>query len=487
MKKTISDDGIFPRLMGSEHELSILFTKRHKFILTSDELPDDELKYPDLVYKDATHPWTFYEAINDHVIVGLDDYVPSIKVLHNGGVVSSISDRPLEIATPECFNPKQLITYSIASRLLLKKWLCDYLNEQSSDLRSISINERVIDSHGNTWGEHDNYSLHPEESGIGAIESVTPQVLWLHLLTRGTVTGSGVVNGGGGRCWSTSQKIPTVSSIYDKKWGSTAMWGDNDRLEIRCSDKNVSEWAHLIRIGSAALVLALARNGFSIESIGINSDQLDMKKVGDYDGLHVQKNGETRLTYEAKIGITVQRVLAEASLELIDKYDQSASQYAFIAKEWLAFAERLEKASQLDGSLDLSSFLESDWAAKFYGIQNRIQKDNKEGVKREPDDYTSRAQDILYDRILLDAPLAGEKVYEAEGTGFKLNKCISARKIINQKDAVTAMDNAPNMSRAEARSDFIRFLVESGCTVNSFDWSSVTWLDLEGESHERSF
>lgn len=472
--------------MGTEHELSISFEPRKKIII--DEL---DLNYLDRNnndgYYETSNDELLYESITEGTIADINNSAPTIKVLSNGGVLSHIYGRPMEIATPECKDPKELLTYSLASRLLIKKWIKDYISDNSSTMRSISINERVIDSIGNTWGEHDNYSLLPEESGYGVIQSVTPPLIWLHLLTRGVITGAGTVKGSGGRCWSLSQKIPTIYKIHDKKWGSTGMWGNDERLEIRCSDKNVSEWAHLLRLGSAALVLALTRTGFDIEKLGIEEDLYDIKKVGDYDAVHTSRTGQVKLSYEAKIAVSIQKILAEASLEMLDKYGSSSNIYKQIAHKWLGFAEKLEKASLIYQPLDLTQFMESDWASKFYTIQCKIKSDTEKGYSREPYDYSARAQDIMYDRISFECPISGAKVYEAEGPGFKLNNRISSRRIANQKDINQSMSNTPDLSRSESRTKFINFLMETGCAITSFDWSCITWEDNVGNKHERHF
>lgn len=490
MKKSINQDGVLPSLMGTEHELSIAFNKRISINPYSlDDLEIDIHRDPTSLIDDfnSINSDSFFNEVSRGVLTTSESYAPLIKLLENGGVLYAISGRPLEIATPECLSPKQLVTYSIASRLLIKKWLADYLQENSNDIRSIAINERVVDSHGNSWGEHDNYSLLPEESGYGVVVSCTPPLIWAHLLTRGTITGSGMVPNTGSRPWSMSQKIGTVSSIYDKKWGSSAMFGYDERLEIRCSDKNVSEWSHLIRVGSMALVLALTRTGFTLDDIGIDFEQYDQNKILAYDNLHVSSKGDVRLTYDSKISVSVQRILAEASLEMLDDYDQTASEYKMIAQKWLAFAEKLEKAANSDAPIDLSQFLETDWASKFYTIQNKIKADIDSGSHRDPLDIKSRAQDILYDRLLLDTPMAGSKVYESEGLGFKLNNRIPSRKIVNIKDINQSLDTAPQYSRADSRVKFLKVLKEIGCVINSFDWQRISWEDPDGEIHERFF
>lgn len=487
MKNKINEDQLLPAMMGTEHELSITFEPRKKIILDEFDINYFDKKNNEDGYYQNSNDELLYDSVTEGTIADINISAPTIKVLSNGGVLSHIYGRPMEIATPECKDPKELLTYSLASRLLIKKWIKDYISQNSSTIRSISINERVVDSIGNTWGEHDNYSLLPEESGYGVLQSVTPPLIWLHLLTRGVVTGAGAVKGSGGRCWSLSQKISTVINIHDKKWGSTGMWGDDERLEIRCSDKNVSEWAHLVRIGSAALVLALTRTGFDIEKLGIQEDLYEINKISDYDAVNTSKTGQVKLTYEAKIAVSIQKILAEASLEMLDKYGSPSFVYKQIAHKWLGFAEKLEKASLIDQPLDLTQFMESDWASKFYTIQSKIKSDTDKGYSRVPHDYCARAQDIMYDRISFESPISGAKVYEVEGPGFKLNDKISSRRIANKNDINFSMGNTPDLSRSESRTKFINFLIETGCAIMSFDWSCITWEDNTGTIHERHF
>lgn len=464
-------------MMGTEHELSVVFNSRRN--------PEEDLlseNYDPEVYE--YRPLSLYDVPSESRGIVWRNQSDTLKILNNGSFLQEFTDRPCEIATPECSKPSELLAYSLATREIISEWASYLLENNSLNYRSVSLHERVIDSHGNTWGEHDNFSLNSDEKHWVDLSGLTPGVIWLHILTRSCVSGSGHVNNTD-RGWTLSQKLPTVKEINNKTWGSTGFFGNQSRIEIRCSDKNVSQWSHMMRIGSMALILALARTGYKTNDLGFDEeDVFDQKYIGTHDRLHVNKDGEVKFTHDAKTAISIQKSLAEACLDLAIK-EGFDDEYKFIAKEWFKHCEKLELEIYSQDSVDLSNFLHTDWASKFYIIQQKISNEYNNGFKK-PFGYEASAQDLIYDRILFDRPMYNSKIYRIDGHGYKLNKRFKQRVLIGEKAVKNAMISPPN-TRAKLRVELIKDLENQNCDIEYVEWDIIEWLDSNRHSFKHYF
>lgn len=471
--KKIDPELLMPKMMGTEIELSFSYKPREensKEKATKNSAPDYDAKLFQLAkyLLDAVH-------VDDNTIT-----------TSNGSVFMQIcSDRPLEIATPECNNPKELVAYTEAARTIIRQCSKEFLNEYQDNIRSISIHDRVIDSNETTWGVHDNYSKLPHEADYGLEIDKTPSMLLIHLLTRSSISGSGWVNQESinNGSWMMSQKTPSIKKLIYKSWSSSAMSGDDDRLEVRCSDNNLSEWAQVMRLGSMALVLALVRTGYTHEMIGIDDSFLNLYEVGSYDELLVNKDGEVKLTKAAKRGLMVQRRLAEASCHLLDIYEDFDPGYKKIARDWLEFTERLTDESD-NGSIDLLNYMETDWASKFYIIQKKIK--NSEDP-RTPYDFKSLQTDLLYDRTMFDAPMIDGKIFCIESIADQINKKYPRRRILDNSIRKQALSDIPKGGQAELRHKKINDILDNNGLISDIEWRAITWTDEDDNEHITKF
>lgn len=475
-------DNILPNMMGTEHELSLLFNYR-----ASSEV-DDVRDINSILQsqEESLDSSSLYQvpSLLDEVIWEND--FGNQKILKNGGVFQEFQIGPLEIATPECSKPAELLSYSLAAREQVCNWTQFLVQNNSDTLRSVSLHERVVDSCGNTWGEHDNYSLNSSECHWSDDPDNIPRLIWLHALTRGCVSGAGHVNGQVNG-WSLSQKLPTVSDINGKKWGSTGLFCNDERLEIRCSDKNISQWSHLIRIGSMALVMALERSGFDIEGIGFKDSEIEKKSnIGTFDKLLVNSKGDVKFSHDAKIAVSVQKALAEACMLLVEKEGMD-DEYKSIARSWYSHCENLDKEVFSGSSIQLDKFLHTDWASKFYLIQKKYTNDLENGTIRIPFDYQAQAQDLYYDRILFDAPVAKGKIYRVEGYGYNFNKRLKQRNIIAASAIKNAMANAPQSTRAGERITLLNELNDNKHKVENVRWNMVQWTESDQSTYKHYF
>lgn len=473
MKKRVAAD-LLPRMMGSEHELSVSVVVRD---YNYDENKPDRL---DFISDAEAHIVTQADEL-DYSLWTDDDQ--RFNMLGNGSFLYHLDyEHPLELATPECQDPLELLKYSHAGREIIRFCAQAVLEEYGEYYRSISLNERVIDSNGITWGEHDNFSLIQEDPVINDC-----RLLILHLQTRGVVSGSGHVNAYGEET-TFSQKVPTVLDLNGKKWGSTAMSFNQDRLEIRCSDKNVSEWAHLMRLGSAALVLALIRSGYSIDNL-----QDDLKEKGHdiglykaghgfsfYDELKVKHDGSVCFRPENRLAIAIQGILAEKSCRLTEEVEGVIPAYKKIASQWQRFCRELLK-TEVGTPVDLTQFVDTDWASKLLIVQKGMQKDAQYGIPRRPHDVYARAADIRYGQYTFDRPLADGKIFTVAGPGYLLNSRLPSRTLI-KRNAILAATTEPPKGRAAKRVTTTRKLKDDGVKIGHIQWDNLLHVNPEDDS-----
>jgi len=236
-----------------------------------------------------------------------------------------------------------------------------------------------------------------------------------------------------------------------------------------------------------AMVLALARTGFDTSRIGLDSDSVyDEKIIGTFDLIRTKRHGELEFTHVSKIANSIQRLISEACLEAIEKGDIPNS-YKPIASEWYKHCELLDAECKKDEVLNLTKFMYTDWGSKFYLIQQRLIADMANGIERNPFDYTAMAQDLYYDRILLDAPEPNGKIYEVEGTGYKLNNRIPERNILGSLDIKNATNYPPGTTRAFERVQKVIELNDSNCHIDYVDWDMIEWIDSNHDTYKHYF
>lgn len=465
MPMKISGDSLTPRVMGTEHELGIHVVPREMHEIDKETDIDRELFGAFAV----TNRMLWYCRYFDGAMLS--------GLLNDGSFLSWAYEHQLEISTTECTGPSELVRKSRALQHIIFEML-GCLLAKHPELRSLAMYDSVVDTQGNSWGEHDNFSLGPDQINWGKNAESTPTLLAAHVLTQGIVSGAGLV---GENNWLTAQKLSQTNSIYGAKlYGyKTAMFCHGDRLEIRCLDKNVSQWAQWLRVGSTALVLAMARADLDSEKLGIHEEDFLIMKKGTYDGLDVSPAGDIHLTEGAINALDVQIVLAEAAVQFTKKYSVNP-EYVKIAQAWYDFCKELSEMSKQKGGIDLRPLLRADWAAKFWRITEGIKRDREKGIAREIGDVICVASDIRFSKRLHDAPLATKRSFVDLGVGYRLNDIDSTRRIVTFKDLQQAELLIPT-KRAEERVSTVRKYLNSGLRITDLNWDSMVFIDENGD------
>jgi hypothetical protein len=190
---------------------------------------------------------------------GLDIY------LQNGARLYVDCGLHVEMATPECANPWDVVRYVWAGEEILID-LAGRLTGRNGIAEVILLKSNVdYSGTGSTWGCHESYGHR------GAPDAVRDQIL-PHLVSRIIYTGSGGFNSlSWGLEFTLSPRVPHLSKVLSSD--STHDRGilhtkheplSNDhwcRLHLLCGESLCSETAIWLKFGTTALVVAMAEAG----------------------------------------------------------------------------------------------------------------------------------------------------------------------------------------------------------------------------------
>ena len=171
-----------------------------------------------------------------------------------------------EYATAECDSLSDLVAQDKAGETILRE-LVDYAQEQLVDegIRGdIYLFKNNTDSSGNSYGCHENYC-------IERIEDLTrlEQVFIPFLISRQIFSGAGkIVTNAKGTTYSMSQRAEHIwESISSATTRSRPIINTRDephadpekyrRLHVIVGDSNMNEYATFLKVGTAAVVLAM--------------------------------------------------------------------------------------------------------------------------------------------------------------------------------------------------------------------------------------
>jgi proteasome accessory factor A len=430
----------------------------------------------------------------NHLAANLRDYIPGDIAfagiyglfLQNGGLLYAGGARGckdfdnVERATPECASPEEAAVYVQANERLMveiSKTYAARMAEETGRPINVRIQRRVVDSHGNRKGCHDNFSAvsplelahEPKRSGIIG-----------HLATRSFVTGAGHVMSSGYRF---AQKVNGLQDVlgydYDGYMYRTidnheGIYHDStgDRLEVRCSDINISPWAITMRLGSMGLLLAsletpLAKN---IRDISPAGDPIRLAK--ECNVLPMGHDGTIHPTFHTYLAVDFQERLADMFLDDLQLYTDLPIEYYKIAAELKRYCEDYRRVIANDAPMAALAD-RSDMAAKF----SRILAGNAtRHPRKRQQDYMLRARDdLLYDYIGISADVHGG-VTQTNGYGYKLRDRGDFAQTVPQAQVDTAYLFPPKSTRASIRGR----LIKDYETVHA-DWNKV---ELRGQDKQ---
>lgn len=445
--------------------------------------------------------WTYYEP--KHFIREHEWYIPkNIRFttgsrqhyLQNGGMVydggydythdgTDYSLTILEFATPECSTLAEINAALQASELLSVKMGSAYVEQCSKDVPTyLRMQRRVVDSVGNTRGQHDNFSIDTLSQYNNFPDSRKEAALLAHLATRSFITGAGYVTKDGLRF---AQKVEGISGINSYTFANTAyrIAGDKDedtgaRFEIRCNDLNISPWATRQRIGTMSLFLAALKTPIieqlhnHTEKIGLHRfDPLESFKI--HNMALVDENGELRRYTAVARALNFQEKMYEIFAEELGKYTELTGEYKDVIDEGIRYCDDFRMVTG-----GLKSIVElrdrSDFAAKLKRIQHSVIRSRDDGFDREFTDIISQYWDLKYDAIEI-SPGTGNRARVEYGYGLRNRQAGNFLHTPSADSVETALYQPPKTTRAYVRGN----LIKKGLVKNAA-WDEVEIDDPRG-------
>ena len=450
---------VFPVAIGNEEETGMLIDHGEGF---------DE-------------PYSLVERVSHYIPSKLhyhDQFLSNGAKIYAGGSGDEIKGQTnLERATAECTTIDQFVHRIRANEQLLVDIAESYassVSEQSAHPNvDVRIQRRVVDTNGNRKGCHDNLCINPLAIDASLTDAfLLNNAVLSHLANRNVITGAGVLHADGS--FDLSQKVGGLSKVEGYGYKGTmyrlAREATDHRLEIRCNDVNLSDWAIRQRIGGTALALAISatplRDSITTEprehdyysNSAIQKNRTFLSPDGEIIPSPVQKRS---IEHQKHIALIALADLQEFTGKLSDELEQCAI-------EALQFCNDAELVFGGDAPVELLAD-RADWAAKLHRIQQAIQEDKDFGFKREVGDVAYRAIDLKYDHIAIRAVKGS--VRTRRGYGYKLRDSGAFKSTAIQEQIDRAYYQPPESTRAITRATLLKTIPN----ITNVDWSIIRY------------
>jgi hypothetical protein len=408
-------------------------------------------------------------------IAALDGMMTNGGKLYIGGT-SDHSPTNIEIATPECVDPLQLVVHIRGAQELIRLLAGEYVAKREGADEAVFINHRVVDLRGSRKGVHDNYSY-----PVGHNSPEFKNALCDLLGARSIASGAGYVEQSG---YYFSQKTGGLSAVDAQGYGGTVYRFDRehgDRLEVRCNDVNISDWATWQRVGIVALFLACYAVPETREllqrGIKIRTDEELIRNIWSMDNA-LSLDREVRINQNCRKSSALLRDLGNLVLdELPQHVGEIPRGYQHLAQELLRYCDDFDRVLSGDCGVRLLAD-RADWAAKLVMIQRRLSEVDPNGVSTE-EQRVERAvsEDLKYGYVLVRKNSDNKVVFE-NGRGIRLRaRKHFAEPVITEEEVSIACYTAPRETRAWTRAKAIK----EGDLAEA-DWHEVRKPDEKGQA-----
>jgi len=386
--------------------------------------------------------------------------------LPNGGrLYLDVGSHP-EYATAECDNLMDLILQDQAGDRIVEELVIEAENRLNSEgvKGEIHLFKNNIDSVGNSYGCHENFSISRKHNFESVVESMIP-----FLITRQIFCGSGKwVGSGKPNSFHISQRAEHMwESISSATTRSRPIINSRDephadpeeyrRLHVIVGDSNMSETTTLLKVATTELFLRVAESGkindrFTIENPirsirDISSDRTFKKKIRLTSGREVTALQLQNEMYESVM-------LLEGLEELLNQ-----PLYRYALDLWRRTLDALEQ----DNFKDVDK--EIDWMIKekfLYQYQNKNQLSDR--------DTKMSLLDISYHNIRKD-----------RGLFYILEKSGLAKTLVKPLQVTNSTQYPPKTTRAALRGKFIQVAQEKRRDF------TVDWVNMKiNDQHQKS-
>ena len=399
------------------------------------------------------------EKILGYIFEGLiPNSWPSNAFLTNGARFYQDTGCHPEYSTPECDDLFDLILHDKAGERILEACLPiaeDRLREEGLS-GDIFIFKNNTDSLGNTYGCHENFLMRRDVDFWKVAEQLIP-----FFVTRQVFSGAGKILKVSGKPQffisqraqhiheKTSSSTTSSRSIINTRDEPHADAEKYRRLHIILGDSNMSEYATYLKVGTAALILSMIEDGYTVPNIELEEPVKAIREISRDPTLKKQVKLEDGRELTA---LEIQRLYLEKAAEYLEKHSDDK-----VLRDVLTEWERV-----LTGLQDspMNFVRELDWVTKKWIMESYIQK---KGCGW--DDPRLAMMDLQYHDISRN-----------RGLYYLLAGRDKIRKIVDEEAIERAKTTPPQTTRAKVRGDFIRFARAKNRSY-TVDW---TYLKLNG-------
>ena len=399
----------------------------------------------------------------------------SRKHLKNGSQIY-VDCGHIEIALPECSNPKDVVLYNQAASSILKR---------VADKKNIFVFKNNLDSEEISFGCHENYSLDiislkenlkirnniKSENFHSSCISKISYSLIPFLITRPIIAGSGYISD---NKYLLSQRATTIEidvspnttkyrAIINTKNEPFSKTGI--RLHLISGDSNISEYTNYLKIGATSLVLTMIEQGIQFPEISVENPVETLKEI-NRKKIDSKINGLKIITKKPGLGkyFSISEEVSSSPLEIQRIYLKKAQEFLSdnknplplwaekLAKEWEFVLNSLQEDPKL-----LNRHI--DWVIKKFLITEYI-KSNKIKI------YSEKAKkiDLCYHLI-------------SNNGGFdSYSSILNLEKILTEEEIKNAINSPPKDTRAYGRTKILELLLRENAKKISVSWDFVYHL-----------
>ncbi len=399
------------------------------------------------------------EKILGYIFEGLiPNSWPSNAFLTNGARFYQDTGCHPEYSTPECDDLIELVIHDKAGERILESCLPiaeERLREEGLS-GDIFIFKNNTDSLGNTYGSHENFLMRRDVDFWKVSEQLIP-----FFVTRQIYSGAGkILKVSGKSQFFISQR---AQHIHEKTSSSTtssrSIINTRDephsdaekyrRLHIILGDSNMSEFATYLKVGTAAIVLSMIEDGYTIPHIDMEEP---VKAIRD-----ISRDPSLKKTIKLEDGremtaLDIQWVYWEHTGEYLQSQPPNKV-FSEIHEEW-------GRVLHLLAHSPMQLVREIDWITKQWLMENYMA--NKSCGW---DDPRLGMMDLQY-----------HDINRKRGLFYLLAERQGIRKLVDEEAIEQAKTTSPQTTRAKVRGDFIRFARAKNRSY-TVDW---TYLKLNG-------
>ena len=415
-------------------------------------------------------------------IMGSDDqFMTNGFRIYVGGSEDNALPTNIERATPECVLPEDLTKYIRVGEFIMDQIAENYATQTSIEEHekvSIRLQRRVVDSNGNRKGCHDNFGV-DINTKIANRNRISPYLLQF-VATRSLITGAGHVSNTGGMFYS--QKIDGLSAITGYGYMGTVARvvpdRDSSRVEIRCNDINISDWAVQMRLGGMGMFLALYESDelapLSKYFKNHSTEEEYLNNTKTVNEMYLMEDGTLEVSSMQNDAIDYQQKIAELAMKRLGLYADIPSNYFKIAEEIYDYCDDFRKVTS--GQEDIALLSDrADWAAKMCIIRHKLENDRNFGIIRDYTDLEAQAIDMKYDYREITS-VEGEITNRKTGYGYKLRDKQKFRLTIPAQEVKKSTLIPPSNTRALLRSQILKDQQVKRC-----DWSSISFVNRHNQ------